>query len=213
MLTKSNITGLILAGGAGKRVGYQDKGLIVFEGEPLIQRQIEWLRPQVDDIIISANRNIDTYRKFGYRVLNDQVDNSVESEKTSEVLEFNGPLSGLHQGLVNSNTSHVYVHPVDLPFLPNDTVRQILDYANRPMSDKVNQKKINSSFYLKTDEREHYLSLLIECRLLDELKTTLDKNNHRVSQFLQESNIQGTNLNIPESKFANLNFTEDFFSY
>ena len=68
---KNNITGLILAGGAGRRVGGADKGLLKYAGLTLIEHQIEWFKPQVKTLLISANRNISQYQNFGYSVLKD----------------------------------------------------------------------------------------------------------------------------------------------
>lgn len=210
MLTKNNITGLILAGGAGRRVEHKDKGLICLDGKPLIQRQIEWLKPQVDNIIISANRNIETYKAYGYPVLTDHLNMPNQPEKLSPKLTFNGPLFGLYQGLLHAKTTHLYVHPVDLPLLPSDTIKKILDYANQQISNGLSDKQISVNYFLKTSQRDHFLSLLIAKNLVNRLRQNIENNHLRVGRFLQENDVKGVDLGIPESSFANFNHTEDF---
>ncbi len=65
------LTGIILAGGQGRRMGGQDKGLVQLDGRPLYQHVLERLRPQVDIVMINANRNIDRYQLSGCRVIQD----------------------------------------------------------------------------------------------------------------------------------------------
>ncbi|MEZ0273190.1 MAG: NTP transferase domain-containing protein, partial [Methylophilaceae bacterium] len=67
------VTGIILAGGMGRRMGGVDKGLVPFQGKPLVTHVLERLRPQVDEILVNANREIDTYAKFGYPVVPDAI--------------------------------------------------------------------------------------------------------------------------------------------
>ncbi|MBN4079506.1 NTP transferase domain-containing protein, partial [Beggiatoa alba] len=79
----TKVNGLILAGGRGKRMGGEDKGLILFESKCLIEHCITKLQPQVNEIFISANRNIEQYRQYGFTVLQDSLDG------------FQGPLAGI----------------------------------------------------------------------------------------------------------------------
>ena len=81
------ITGLVLAGGMGRRMGGVDKGLVPFQDKPLVAHVIERFRPQVDGILVNANREIATYEKFGYPVVPDAIGG------------FAGPLAGLHSGM------------------------------------------------------------------------------------------------------------------
>ncbi len=87
------VTGLVLAGGQGSRMGGVDKGLQPFRGRPMVAHVIERLAPQVDELLINANRNSDEYARFGHRVIAD------------EIAGFAGPLAGFERGLVE----HVYV--------------------------------------------------------------------------------------------------------
>lgn len=114
--TRDEITGLILAGGRATRMGGIDKGLFELRGRTLVERVIERLRPQVAGLIISANRNIDRYRAFGFAVVLDAEDN---------LEAFPGPLAGILAGLRAAPTPWLAVAPCDAPFLPADLVSRL----------------------------------------------------------------------------------------
>ena len=95
-------------------MGGADKGLIDYRGRPLIEHVIERLRPQVDTLLISANRNLETYRRYGFPVLTD---------RTEERL---GPLAGIQAGLEACTTPWLLVCPCDCPHLPLDLVERLL---------------------------------------------------------------------------------------
>jgi molybdopterin-guanine dinucleotide biosynthesis protein A len=111
--TRDDITGLVLAGGRATRMGGIDKGLVEFGGNALVERVINRLRPQVGEVLISANRHLDRYRAFGYPVLLDAED-SLEP--------FAGPLAGMLSGLHAARTTWLAVVPCDAPFLPAELV-------------------------------------------------------------------------------------------
>lgn len=111
------VTGLILAGGEGRRVGGADKGLLDWRGKPLVEHVIERLAPQVDALLISANRNLEDYMDFGYPVVTDA---------TSERL---GPLAGIEAGLRACATPWLVTCPCDCPRLPLDLVARLLAAA------------------------------------------------------------------------------------
>ncbi len=107
------ITGVVLAGGQGRRIGYVDKGLQLLRGRPLVAWVLERLMPQVDAIVISANQNLERYAAFGHRVLPDAVSG------------FAGPLAGLERGLEAAAHDLVATAPCDSPFLPTDLVSRL----------------------------------------------------------------------------------------
>ncbi|MFZ1901568.1 MAG: NTP transferase domain-containing protein, partial [Azonexus sp.] len=81
------ITGVILAGGLGRRMGGTDKGLQELHGRPLVAWVSERLAPQVDELLINANQNVERYAAFGDRVVPDQIP------------DYAGPLAGVHAAL------------------------------------------------------------------------------------------------------------------
>ncbi len=97
------LTGMILAGGMARRMGGQDKGLIPYQGRPLIAHVLERLEPQVQAILINANRSHDQYAQFGHPVIADAEDG------------FLGPLAGILAGLRAARTELLLCVPCDSP--------------------------------------------------------------------------------------------------
>ena len=112
-ISKEEITGLVLAGGKGSRMGGADKGLVCFKDTPLVEYVIDILEPQCKTLVISANRNEDVYKDFGYPVVTDENRN------------FSGPLAGIAAGLEIVETPYMVVAPCDSPFLPTDYVERL----------------------------------------------------------------------------------------
>lgn len=110
---KENITGVILAGGQGSRLGHQDKGLVQLAGCPLIEHVIDNLSPQVATLLISANRNLDRYQDYHYPVITDQSD------------EFQGPLAGIASALHYTKTPYLLTAPCDSPNPPADIAQRL----------------------------------------------------------------------------------------
>lgn len=108
MIAAADITGLVLAGGRGSRMGGLDKGLQPLRGRPLVVHALERLAPQVGPLLISANRHLDDYRHLGPPVLSDAED------------DFPGPLAGLLAGLRACQTPWLLSVPCDTPRLPAD---------------------------------------------------------------------------------------------
>lgn len=109
----SPVTGVILAGGQGRRMGSVDKGLKLLRGKPMARWVIERLAPQVAEVLINANQNLDVYACFGYRVIPDEIGG------------FAGPLAGLHRGLTDASHELVATVPCDSPFLPADLIARL----------------------------------------------------------------------------------------
>lgn len=115
----TDLTGVLLAGGRAERMGGCDKGLLPLAGEPLIAHGIRRLQPQVAELLISANRNLDDYRRFGCRVISDGDD------------DFRGPLAGILAALRAAQTSYVLTAPCDSPLLPLDYAQTMLAALKR----------------------------------------------------------------------------------
>ena len=109
----SDITGLILAGGRGSRMGGVDKGLQSHRGTTLVQHTLERLRPQVGSVMINANRNLDVYATLGAPVRPDAL------------ADFPGPLAGMLAGLEHCDTAWLATVPCDTPDFPVDLVARL----------------------------------------------------------------------------------------
>ena len=109
------ISAIILSGGRATRMNGVDKGLVLLQNKTLIQHVITHLTPQADEIFINANREIEAYQSFGYRVLQDENE------------DFIGPLAGFLLGLNHAKHEHVLTVPCDSPLLPLDLVEKLLN--------------------------------------------------------------------------------------
>lgn len=107
------VTGLILAGGRGTRMGTVDKGLQTFRGAPMAMHVMLRLSPQVGSLMINANQNLAPYEAFGVPVWPDQLQG------------FAGPLAGMQTGLAHCETEYLVTAPCDSPFLPEDLVQRL----------------------------------------------------------------------------------------
>jgi len=108
-----SITGLVLAGGQGTRMGGLDKGLQHYRGQPLALHTLQRLQPQVGSLLLSANRHLDAYAAFGVPVWPDADS------------DFAGPLAGLLAGLHHCTTPYLASVPCDAPLFPTDLVARL----------------------------------------------------------------------------------------
>ncbi|NBW00156.1 MAG: molybdenum cofactor guanylyltransferase [Betaproteobacteria bacterium] len=116
--TTEPVTGLLLCGGAGRRMGGADKGLISFHGRLLIDIAIDRLSPQVNALIINANRNRAQYLQRGLPVITDPVFGE-------HAPSYEGPLAGILAGLQAADTPWMVTVPCDCPLFPLDIVSQL----------------------------------------------------------------------------------------
>lgn len=112
-IARTDITGVVFAGGQGRRMGGVDKGLVELDGRALVAHVIERLAPQVRTLVINANQNRERYAAFGYPVVADVIPG------------FAGPLAGLHAAMTAATTPYVATSPCDSPFLPHDLVARL----------------------------------------------------------------------------------------
>jgi molybdopterin-guanine dinucleotide biosynthesis protein A len=186
--TPDHITGLVLAGGRATRMGGIDKGLVEFDGRALIERAIARLRPQVAEMLISANRSLDRYRAFGFPVLLDE-DEGLEP--------FPGPLAGMLAGLRAARTPWLAVVPCDAPFLPTDLVGRLADSLAGSRAAVV-----------RVGERIEPLFCLLHVDLADDLAAALAHGERRAEAWLRGVGAAPTLFLVAES-FANLNTLQD----
>jgi molybdenum cofactor guanylyltransferase len=113
MIDASSITGVILAGGRGSRMGGVDKGLQNFNGMPLALATLLRLSPQVGEVMINANRNLGAYEAFGVPVWPDVL------------ADYAGPLAGFLTAMENCGTPWLVTVPCDTPLFPQDLVERL----------------------------------------------------------------------------------------
>lgn len=115
MIHTNDITGLILAGGRGSRMGGVDKGLQNYQGMPMALHALMRLSPQVGEVMINANRNLSAYESMGAAVWPDNLP------------DFAGPLAGLAAGLERCETPYLVTVPCDCPHFPLDLVQRLAE--------------------------------------------------------------------------------------
>ena len=177
-------TGLIFAGGLGRRMGNIDKGLVQFNGRPMIASVIDRLRPQVDELLINANRNPDTYGSFGYRVVSDAIDG------------FAGPLAGLERGLAQAAYEFVVTCPCDSPFLPNDLVTRLQAAFTEPTIDLA---------VAKTGTQPHPVFCLARRSLHNHLRDFLMGGGRKIDAWYQTLKTIEVAFDDEADAFANIN--------
>jgi molybdopterin-guanine dinucleotide biosynthesis protein A len=123
MIEVTEITGVILAGGRGSRMGGVDKGLQNFNGMPLALATLMRLQPQVAEMMINANRNLSAYESFGVPVWPDVIP------------DFAGPLAGFLTALEHCETSWLVTVPCDTPLVPTDLVERLAAAAHAEGAD------------------------------------------------------------------------------
>ena len=119
LIDSNQITGVVLAGGRGMRMGGVDKGLQLFNGVPLALHILRRLQTQVSHTMINANRNGDTYQAFGVPVWPDQLP------------DYAGPLAGFITALQHCNTAYLVTVPCDTPLFPADLVERLAQVMAR----------------------------------------------------------------------------------
>lgn len=181
------ISGLILAGGRGQRMGGIDKGLADYRGAPLVATVLERLRPQVAEVQISANRNLDTYASFGTAVFADQVGG------------FAGPLAGIHAGLCHARHELVAVVPCDSPLLPTDLVVRLY---------RALQAAAAEIAVATIDGRSHPVFCLCRRALASDLQAYLLADGRRVDGWQRSRRRVEVAFDDVAAAFANLNSAE-----
>src|SRR3954466_7864666 len=123
MISKDDVTGVILAGGRGSRMGGADKGLQNFRGMPMGMFTLLRLAPQVGELMINANRNLAAYESFGVPVWPDSL------------ADYPGPLAGFLTGLERCETGYLVTVPCDTPLFPQDLVARLGEALEREGAD------------------------------------------------------------------------------
>lgn len=185
---REDITGLVLAGGRGARMGGIDKGLVKFGEATLVERVIERLRPQVGALMISANRNIDVYRALGHPVLLDAADG---------LEPFPGPLAGLLAGLRAMATPWLAAVPCDAPFLPLDLVRRLVAALGS-----------SAAAMASVGDRAEPVFCLLHVGLADDLAVALANGERRAETWLRGIGAAPAVFLQPQD-FANLNTLQE----
>ena len=182
------ISGLILAGGRGSRMGSVDKGLQIFRGQPMVTHVLTRIKPQVDEVLINANRSIDDYAKFGHAVIADAIDG------------FAGPLAGLHIGMTHARHPLIATVPCDSPFLPLDLIARL----------SVALEKNNADLAVaKTFDQPHPVFCLTKTGLAPHLQAFLESGQRKIDKWYASLIVIEVPFDDEEAAFSNINTVEE----
>ena len=187
-LVVGQVTGVSLSGGRATRMGGVDKGLIPVNGKPMISWVIDVLRPQVGEVLVNANRNLDQYRAFGYPVIDDGD------------REFRGPLAGIASGLRAASGHYVVFAPCDSPLVCGDLVRRLhaaLSAAGTRIAAAHDGERLQPVF------------ALLERALLDDLMRYLDGGGRKIDRWYSEHDFARADFSDVAESFANINAPDD----
>lgn len=186
LINRQQITAVVLAGGKGSRLGGVDKGLINLKCMPLVEHLIARIQPQVGEIMISANRNIDTYSSFGFTVFKDDIEG------------FAGPLAGILTALKHCKTEWLLSVPADSPFVPSDLALRL--------SEKIQHNKIaipHDGKYL------HPTFSLINKSLTSSLEKFLQQGERKARAWMQQQEHVIVDFSKHTHAFININTEEE----
>ena len=186
------LTGLVLAGGRGRRMDGADKGLVLYRGKPLINHVCKLLAPQVQHLLISANRNTEQYAQFGYPVVADLND------------QYNGPLAGIYVGMHQAPTQYLLCVPCDMPALPNTLAEQLwYALATRDADVSIAYDGI----------RAQYLCVLLRTDLKQDLGRYLDAGQRAVQGWFKRLNTTLAYFPNGVHAFCNINTHQELAAF
>ncbi|PVV05561.1 MAG: molybdenum cofactor guanylyltransferase MobA [gamma proteobacterium symbiont of Ctena orbiculata] len=182
------VTAVILAGGRGRRMGGEDKGLIELNGKPLVQHVATAIAPQVDAILINANRNQDRYKQLGYPVFADSL------------LNYQGPLAGFIAAMQLIETEDMFTLPCDGPLVPPDLVERLR---------KARQAADAEIAVAHDGKRLQPVYALIPKRLADSLQRYLDGGDRKIDLWYEQHRVAHADLSDIPRTFININTLQE----
>jgi molybdopterin-guanine dinucleotide biosynthesis protein A len=183
---KGTVTGVVLAGGQGRRMGGVDKGLQLLNGKPMVAAVLARLAPQVDEILINANQNLEIYAGFGHRLVPDAIGG------------FAGPLAGLHAGLLAASHPLVLTVPCDSPFLPLDLFSRLEKVINE-----------NDLAVAKTGDQPHPVFALVRTTVRKNLEEYLSRGGRKIDAWYASLKVVEVPFDDEADAFRNINTREE----
>lgn len=184
----AKITGLVLAGGRATRMGGHDKGLIALCGKPMVAHVLERLRPQVDALVINANRNLEAYRRYRFPVVSDAFG------------EFAGPLAGMLSGMEAVETELLCTVPCDSPLVPPDLVerlRRVHAEAGAEIAVAAGLGRLQPVF------------ALMHTRLREDLRQALERGERKIDRWYAGHAMVQVDFSDSPDTFLNVNTPEE----
>jgi len=168
-------------------MGGVDKGLQPLRGKPMVTWVMERFAPQVDEVLVNANQNLERYAAFGHRLIPDAIQG------------YAGPLAGLHRGLTEAAHALVATVPCDSPFLPRDLVARLRAALEREQAEIA---------VAKTGEQPHPVFCLCRKRVLPGLTDFLAAGGRKIDAWYAKLKVVEVPFDDNPDAFSNIN-TED----
>ena len=195
-VTGESVTGLILAGGLGRRMGGVDKGLQILRGEAMVEHVLRRLAPQVDAMLVNANQNADVYASiaapYDARIVSDIVGG------------FAGPLAGLHAGLTAATTPLLVTVPCDSPFLPLDLVARLREAMT------CSDAQIAVA---KTGDQAHPVFALVDVDVRDNLHRFLESGGRKIDAWYAALRLVEVTFDDEADAFENINTRDELRAF
>ncbi|MGD0962147.1 MAG: molybdenum cofactor guanylyltransferase MobA [Methylomonas sp.] len=186
MNAQNKISGVVLAGGQGRRMRRQDKGLLQFKGQALVSYALNALAPLTDELMISANRNQEIYRQFGYPVLADSAQT------------FDGPLAGILAAMRFASHPLLLVCPCDSPYIQTRYLQRLLTAIN-PETDLS---------YADDGLRIHPVFMAVKINLRENLNDFLENGDRKIQTWIRGRQSVPVDFSDAPEIFANINTPE-----
>ena len=183
-----DITGVVLAGGQGRRMGTVDKGLVLLQGRPMVAHVIERLAPQVGEILINANQHTGEYMDLGHPVIPDAIGG------------FAGPLAGLHVGLTHAANPLIATVPCDSPFLPEDLVARLAAALRANHADVA---------VARTFDQPHPVFALVQRSVLAHLTRYLQDGGRKIDAWYATLKTVEVAFDDEADAFRNINTADE----
>jgi len=184
----SDITAVILAGGKGRRMQGMDKGLIELNDKLLIQHVISAIAPQVGQLVINANRNLQLYADLGYPIVSDTMD------------DYQGPLAGLLATMNSIDTPELVSVPCDGPLLPRDLVERLVMARDQAAADIA---------VAHDGQRLQPVYALMPTRLKQDLKAFLESGGRKIDLWYAQHQVVHADFSDTAEAFININTPQD----
>jgi molybdenum cofactor guanylyltransferase len=192
--TPLDICYLILAGGRGQRMAGADKGLMLWQGKPMIEHIMQQLGAQSDNTIISANRNQQQYAEYATQVISDSQGSATGDE------HFQGPLAGLLSALEACSSQYLLCVPCDSPAPPKNLRSQL---------QQCMQKQNRQAAACHDGERLQPLFLLLSTQYRQALSDYLQQGHRKVQDFITLIEPAICDFSAQREAFRNFNSTQD----
>jgi molybdopterin-guanine dinucleotide biosynthesis protein A len=197
---KKQITGIVLAGGRGSRMGGVDKGLQLYNDTPLAKHAIQLLQPQVGSLLINANRNLDIYRSWAA-----EADAQIVVDGLAD---FAGPLAGFLAGLEHCKTPYLMTVPCDTPRFPSNLVARLSEALVKNDADIAMVSSPDDEGVL----RHQPVFCLLKRELVESLKVFTEADGRKIGAWAAQQKLVRVNFNEAhddQKAFYNANTLED----